>query len=165
MRLSLSLQDPAMTTHAIKTATQAVIRAVGGVDAAASFVRVGRSQLSDYQNRHSPSVVPVDVAIEMDRCAQEPVILAAMALAEGYILTPLKVGQGDLATDIEKVSHSFNETISTTLRVLADGVVEPHEVVAMRATLSSLHHAVGQALHNLRATDEKPAPAALRGVA
>lgn len=64
-----------MTTHAIKTATQAVIRAVGGVDAAASFVRVGRSQLSDYQNRHSQSVVPVDVAIEMDRCAQEPIIL------------------------------------------------------------------------------------------
>lgn len=155
-----------MTTHAIKTATQAVIRAVGGVDAAASFVRVGRSQLSDYQNRHSQSVVPVDVALEMDRCAQEPIVLAAMALAEGYILTPLKVGEGDLATDIEKVSHSFNETIATTLRVLADGVVETHEVTAMRATLSSLHRAVGHALHNLRATEkalEEPV-AALRGV-
>jgi len=156
-----------MTTHAIKTATQAVIRAVGGVDAAASFVRVGRSQLSDYQNRHSPSVVPVDVAIEMDRCAQEPIILAAMALAEGYILTPIKVGEGDLASDIEKVSHSFNETIATTLRVLADGIVEEHEVIEMRAALSCLHRVVGHALHNLRVTGAVVAetPSALRGVA
>lgn len=156
-----------MNVRKIKTATQAAIKVVGGVDAAASFVRVGRSQLSDYQNRHSQSVVPVDVAIDLDTSAQEPFILAAMALAEGYILSPLKMGEGDLATDIEKVSHSFNETIATTLRVLADGVVEEHEVTAMRATLSSLHRVVGHALNNLRATEEatKEPVATLRGVA
>lgn len=129
-----------MNVLAIKTATQAVIRRVGGIEAAASFARVGRSQLSDYQNRNVPVIVPVDVAIEMDLCAQEPIVLAAMALAEGYLLTPLKVGEGDLATDIERVSESFNKTVTTTLHVLADGKVEPHEVMSMRATLSCLIH-------------------------
>lgn len=140
-----------MTTHAIKTATQAVIRAVGGVDAAASFVRVGRSQLSDYQNRHSPSVVPVDVAIEMDRCAQEPLILSAMATTAGYALLPIKLGEGCVATSMERVAATAGQTMATTVRVLADGIVEPHEAADLSRDLAELIRVATVALQAVQA--------------
>lgn len=127
-----------MNAHAIKTATQAVIRAVGGVDAAASFVRVGRSQLSDYQNRHSSSVVPVDVAIEMDRCAQEPVILAAMAAIEGFALLPIEFGEGCAATAMGDVAASASGTMTAALRALADGRIDRSEAQDLSLRLSHL---------------------------
>ncbi|MFT8778437.1 MAG: hypothetical protein ABF893_17540, partial [Gluconacetobacter liquefaciens] len=68
---------------AIKTATKQVVSAVGGIDAAASATRVGRSQIADYYNRNSPQVVPADVAVALDQCAEHPHILSAMAHAEG----------------------------------------------------------------------------------
>ena len=141
------------TVAFIKTATQAAINRIGSIDAAASVVRVGRSQLSEYQSRNYPAVVPVDVAIVLDEFAQEPLILSAMAHAEGYTLTPLHLGHGDVAEIMEGVSLKAHLTMATTLRVLADGVVTPEEAADLSHDLANLQRVVTHALHIVRAKE------------
>ncbi|WP_244974403.1 hypothetical protein [Gluconobacter cerinus] len=54
---------------ALKTATQLAVRAIGGINAAAAVTCVGRTRISEYQNRNSETTAPVDVAIVLDEFA------------------------------------------------------------------------------------------------
>ncbi|KXV23606.1 hypothetical protein AD936_22190 [Gluconobacter japonicus] len=135
-----------MSVLAIKTATQAAIREVGSLDAAASVARVGRSQLSEYQSRNYPAVVPVDVAIVLDEFAQAPLILSAMAQAEGYSIAPIHLGKGDVAEIMESVATKSGSTMATTVRVLADGIVTVDEAHDLIADLIDLQRVVTHAL-------------------
>lgn len=135
----------------IKTATQAAIRLVGGVEAAASCTRVGKTQISEYQNRNTALVVPVDVAIELDAYAQQPLILSAMATTAGYALLPIKLGEGCVATSMEHVAATAGQTMATTVRVLADGIVEPHEAADLSRDLAELIRVATVALQAVQA--------------
>ncbi|GBQ93805.1 hypothetical protein [Gluconobacter albidus] len=139
------------TVASIKTATQAAINRIGSIDAAASVVRVGRSQLSEYQSRNYPAVVPVDVAIVLDEFAQEPLILGAMAHAAGYTLTPLHLGHGDVAEIMEGVACNAGLTMATTIRVLADGIIMPDEAADLSRDLAKLQRVVTHALQVVHA--------------
>lgn len=126
-----------MSVAAIKTATKKAIQHLGGIDAAATISRVGRSQLSDYGNRNSPQVVPVDVAVDLDTSAQEPLILAAMAHAEGFRLVPVKIsGTGHIPKELAKFSKFSSEVLQEGIESLEDGRVD---VAEARAILEHLH--------------------------
>ncbi|KFL92053.1 hypothetical protein AmDm5_0494 [Acetobacter malorum] len=117
-----------MSVAAIKTATKKAIQHLGGIDAAATISRVGRSQLSDYGNRNSPQVVPVDVAVDLDTSAQEPLILAAMAHAEGFRLVPVKIsGTGHIPKELAKFSKFSSEVLQEGIESLEDGRVDVAE--------------------------------------
>lgn len=135
---------------AIKTATKQVVGAVGGIDAAASATRVGRSQIADYYNRNSPQVVPADVAVALDQCAEHPHILAAMAHAEGYTILPIRIGEGDIAQNMQDIALGAGELMAETVRVLADGIVTEDERQALMARLQHLNHFVNHAMATLR---------------
>ncbi|WP_336946698.1 phage regulatory CII family protein [Asaia sp. HN010] len=139
-----------MNVRQIKTATQAAIQAVGGIDAAASFVRVGRSQLSDYQNRHSPSVVPVDVAVELDKCAQQPVILSVMASQLGFMLLPIDLGDGCAATSMAEVASTVGDTMNATMRALSDGKIDQHEAMDLAHRLNDVIRVTSIALQDMQ---------------
>lgn len=125
---------------AIKTATQKAIEEAGGVDAVASAVRVGRSQISDYQNKHSPSVVPVDVALDLDRYAGEPLLLAEFAKQSGYAITPFTFGEGDIAAVMQRFIRRSGSTSETTVRILADGIVTLEEANDLLKDLLDVRH-------------------------
>lgn len=135
---------------AIKTATKQAVTAVGGIDAAASATRVGRSQIADYYNRNSPQVVPADVAVALDQCAEHPHILSAMAHAEGYAILPIRVGDGDIAQDMQDIALGAGDLMSETVRVLADGIVTEDERHALMTRLQTLNHFVNHAMATLR---------------
>lgn len=116
-----------MPVPSIKTAVKEALNRIGGLDAAASVVRVGRSQLSDYGNRNSPQVVPVDVAIALDCCAQAPLILAAMAHAEQYALVPLHYGEGHIPKDLAKFAGEASLTMQRGFEALEDNLVDVAE--------------------------------------
>ncbi|MFS8368821.1 hypothetical protein [Acetobacter indonesiensis] len=116
-----------MPVPAIKTAVKEALKRIGGIDAAASIVRVGRSQLSDYGNRNSPQIVPVDVAVVLDNCAQSPLILAAMAHAEGFGLVPLHFGEGHIPKDMAKFAGEASLTIQRGFEALEDQRIDVHE--------------------------------------
>lgn len=149
-----------MTAISLKTATKASIAACGGLDAAATITRVGKTALSEYQNRNSASVVPVDIAADLDLCAEQPLILAALAQMQGYQIIALKVGDGDVAASMERVAASSGVTMATAVRVMADGIITPDEAHDLLRDVGELHRLCGHALQVLRAQF----PAALREV-
>lgn len=116
-----------MPVPAIKTATKDVIQKIGGYEAAASITRVGKSNLSDYGNHNSPLIVPVDVAVVLDCCAQQPVILAAMAHAEGYALVPIHFGEGHIPKDMADFTDKASQAIQRGFEALEDRKVDVHE--------------------------------------
>ncbi|GBQ99188.1 hypothetical protein AA23498_3432 [Acetobacter nitrogenifigens DSM 23921 = NBRC 105050] len=122
-----------MPIPSIKTATKEAVKRCGGLDAAACVVRVGKSNLSDYGNRDRPHIVPVDVAVMLDLCAQAPLILSAMAHAEGYMLVPTQFGEGHLPRDMQRFTEETSDAIRKGFEILEDGVVDVHEAQAMLA--------------------------------
>ncbi|MFT8586797.1 hypothetical protein [Acetobacter papayae] len=127
-----------MPIPAIKTATKEVVQRVGGYEAAASISRVGKSNLSDYGNRASPLIVPVDVAIVLDRCAQQPIILAAMAHAEGFALVPLHFGEGHIPKDMAEFTDKASQAIQRGFEALEDRRVDVHEAHEIARCMSDV---------------------------
>lgn len=154
------IRDPAAILASVKTATKQALDLVGGIDAAASCSRVGRSQLSEYSNRNSVQVVPIDIAIGLDQYAQQPLILAAMARVEGYTLLAIELGEGDVAVSMERIARGAGELLATTVRVLSDGVVSAAEAAELTHGLSDLNRVIHQALGVLHAL-QHPAPSAI----
>ena len=148
-----------MSVPAIKTATKKAIQQIGGIDAAVTICRVGRSQLSDYGNRNSLQCAPVDVAVDLDSCAQEPLILAAMAAAEGYRLVPVKFsGMGHIPKELAKFSKFSSEVLQEGIESLEDGQVDVSEarailehLVSSRLAMDRLEHALSKIV-----ADNKP---------
>lgn len=142
-----------MSVAAIKTATKKAIQHLGGIDAAATISRVGRSQLSDYGNRNSPQVVPVDVALDLDTSAQEPLILAAMAHAEGFRLVPVKIsGTGHIPKELAKFSKFSSEVLQEGIESLEDGRVDVAEARAVLEHVQPARQAMDRlesALHKI----------------
>ena len=137
----------------IKTATQMAVKAIGGVDPAAEASRVSRARISEYQKRHSSSVIPVDVAL--DEFAQEPLILTVMAQHLGYVLVPVHVGEGHIPSSMELVAKRAGDTMSTTVRIMADGVIDDGEAVELEAELCKLQTAVSHGLRAVRSRIKK----------
>ncbi|NVN44827.1 hypothetical protein HW537_13060 [Asaia siamensis] len=127
-----------MNLAQIKTGTQAAVRAVGGVEAAASITRVGATQISNYQTRTNPLVVPVDIAVELDRCAQQPLILSVMAAIEGYTLIPIAFGDGCAATAMGDVASSASGTMTAAIKALSDGKIDRAEAQDLSHRLNDL---------------------------
>lgn len=130
----------------LKTATKQAVEHVGGIDAAATISRVGRTQFSDYSNRQRDGMVPVDVALDLDHCAEKPLILAAMAQALGYVVIPMHIGPGDFGSDMSEVAISSGDAVSTAMRVLADNQIDPPEADEIAPKLSRTIHALQRAL-------------------
>ena len=78
-------------TGSLKGATEASYTLGGGVRCFELLTRVNASTLSKYSSfndENAQSLIPVDVAIEADRQAKSPVIVAAMARLLGHRLVP-----------------------------------------------------------------------------
>ena len=106
---------------AIKTATKTAVQVVGDFRAAASFTRVQETQLHAYTNRNQPSVVPMDVAIDLDHCAEKPIHLLEMAHALGYVVLPSHIGPGDFGKDMGAFALSSGDILVTAVLVQNDG--------------------------------------------
>ncbi|KAA8387061.1 hypothetical protein FOH24_07135 [Acetobacter tropicalis] len=141
----------------LKTATKQAVEHVGGIDAAATISRVGRTQFSDYSNRQRDGMVPVDVAIDLDHCAEKPLILAAMAHALGYMLIPHHIGPGDFGENMSEFAMSSGDILSTAMRILEDHQIDLPEANEIAPKFSRaihvLQHAMG-IVHQVQKTGE-----------
>ncbi|MBS1014467.1 phage regulatory CII family protein [Acetobacter persici] len=129
----------------LKTATKQAVEHVGGIDAAATISRVGRTQFSDYSNRQRDGMVPVDVALDLDHCAEKPLILAAMAQALGYVIIPQHIGAGDFGNDMSEFAMSSGDILSTAMRILDDHRIDPPEADEIAPKLSRAIHVLQRA--------------------
>lgn len=115
--------------QALKTAMRMLIERLGGLDATACCVRVGRSRLADYSNRNLPEMyAPVDVVLDAERVAGEPIVTATLAREQGYQLVPVgPADPRDLIPALREAAHGASELLSAVVDALADGSISEGE--------------------------------------
>jgi hypothetical protein len=72
-----------------KRAARLLIEAVGGVEAASSYCRLGKSQLSDCCNRNVVAFMPTDVVEDLEAVAPEPAYSRFLARRQAHELVRL----------------------------------------------------------------------------
>jgi len=126
--------------RAIKTATSALIEECGGVEAAATITRVGKSQLSDYANPHKPDVViPADVAADLEATTHAPLITAVLARLTHHQIMPLpEAVRGDELRACAEALRVAAEAGVTLFDAAADGLLDDAEHGVLDANLGAL---------------------------
>ena len=121
--------------QALKVRTKELWQAAGGVEAAASYTRVGRSQLSDASNRNLPCFLSVDALVDLEDVTRDtpgwPVMTRHLAQRQGFILMPvpeLPSSAAAMHDVIGAVLTQTGEAVATLGRIYADGRVDRDEV-------------------------------------
>jgi hypothetical protein len=133
---------------AVKTAWKLLVGRLGGGEAVASCTRAARSLVSDYGNIHSDRFVPVDVLLDAETVAGEPLVTAALARAQGFDLVPISaVSESDLAVEVARLgadvadlfaqisAHLGGAPLSDTQRAKALLDLSQLKLVAARAEI------------------------------
>lgn len=132
---------------------------IGGLEAAASFCRVGKSTLARYASTVSAdaeSFAPVDVVRDLEALAGEPLVTATLCGMADGVFVPVpnaSATTGDLLAMMATLSGEFNDTTRAVCTGLSDGTFcggdaerLEHELddvirvaVGMRALARSIH--------------------------
>lgn len=122
----------------IKAATMRSIVASGGLEAAAMFVRVGKTQLANYYSpNETECFVPADVAMQLDGLAGYPHILESMQAASTH---PNRKPH-DPHVLLAVLLKEAGELGSAVSQALADGTICPREAAAIVKEGSDLKEA------------------------
>lgn len=115
---------------ALKAAVARALKLAGGSASFQHSTRLHESNLSRAASPHAEDQhLPLDVALDLDREAQAPVILSELARILGYALKPLKddaAGSLALPEAIEMMSAAHKAS-ATVLAALEDGNVSTAE--------------------------------------
>jgi len=104
-----------------------LVSKTGGLEAAASFCRVGKSTLARYASNvqaDAECFAPIDVVRDLEALAGEPVVTATLcAMADGvFVSVPnTPVTTGDVLGMMAALSGEFNDTTRVVCAGLADG--------------------------------------------
>lgn len=138
--------------RSLKALTRVLISKCGGLDASAACVRVGRSQLANYHDMHSDQFAPLDVVVELEAVAGEPVMTAELARRAGCLLLPVPdAARGLLAQDMAQLGREIGETFAAYAAAIGDdGEVDLAEAEKISRELADVIRIATQALGNLR---------------
>ncbi len=142
--------------NSVKTAFKLLVQQLGGIDAAASCTRVGRSQISEYGLTASDKTVPADVIMDLEAIAGVPMVTAALARAQGYGLVMIepKRARGELAVLLARIGQDAGELFATAASALAHKRPTPAERQALLRELDDLRRTADEAMIFLNAGDE-----------
>lgn len=73
----------------LKQASKRLIKACGGLEAAAMVTRVGHSELARYYDFQEKLFMPIDVAADLESIARDPIISQSLAHMLGFVLMPI----------------------------------------------------------------------------
>ena len=142
-----------------KRAAEAAYALAGGVSLIARFVRVSKSQLTKYASdadEHEDVIIPIDVAVAVDRLAKSPVILTEIARMEGYglrLLDPDELSHGELEAlsedDVLAVMDEATDLWRLARVAYADGRIDALERRDLQRKLRRLIRAAECVLNRL----------------
>jgi hypothetical protein len=148
----------AMDIAAIKTATRALVRSVGGIEAAAMVCRYGKSAIAEGYDPHRPDrTLPVDVLADLERCAAEPFVTAVLARLAGYVLTPIAASAMPETQAVADVGSTSSAAFAEFAAGMADGRLSGAERAALADRLVAVNEASARAVAALLAHREDPA--------
>ena len=146
--------------NALKTAMRLLVQRLGGYASAELSCRATMSMLSDYGNPDCNRWAPVDVVLDVETVAGQPLVTAALARAQGYELVPVHPhGEGKLPRSLADIGREVGTLFATAADALADGVVTEAERLDLRRDLEALRRVCGEAMAIL-AMPPIPAPGA-----
>lgn len=119
----------------VKAATFKAVQKIGGIEAAAEYIRVGKSSLATYYSVHHPeNFVPADVAITLDEQAGYPFIAEALTRAFKPIIgdttNPHKL-LGRMISESGELGAIFSNALS-------DGRICPKEAAQIKQEAEDL---------------------------
>lgn len=113
---------------ALKAVTAQSLSQAGG-EHMSPYTRKSPAQLYRYGKRNDPNYAPLDVVLELDRMAEQPIITAQLAAFLGFRLVAVD-SRDDRASLTDLVSDFIGETSDVSRTVLqadADGEITPRE--------------------------------------
>jgi hypothetical protein len=142
--------------NSLKTHVRRLIALLGGIEAAATVTRVGRSRLAEYADVHAQDRhMPIDILLDLELAAGDPLVTAQLAAAQGYVINPLQFGEGDVAEALARVSKDAGTTLSDAVQAIRDGL-PADERIKLVADLTELQRAAQAALGALGAAPPGP---------
>lgn len=141
---------------ALKTASRALVRGVGGIEAAALVCRYQKSAIAE---ACSPNVadrtLPLDVVADLERCAGQPVVTRVLAGLAGHALLPLPAPVTAEAAGIARVLARAASVGARFAEAMADGAISPGERQALKDELLAVLDAAGQGVAALDAASDR----------
>lgn len=133
--------------NALKTAVKQTVADLGGLDAAASCTRVGRSQIFDYGSIGTDKFIPIDVALDLELISGNPRITRALAEAQGYELQPIEGSPTHQLIDcLSRISEENGRLFrDVTLHLKGDGHLARSKVAEVMRDMSELIQAAKEA--------------------
>lgn len=144
-----------MNRAALKTAVRLTLQRLGGLDAAATCCRVGRSNLSDYGSlAHPDRHIPADVILDLETIAGEALITAALARAQGYRLEPVAAQRnGDVVSPTQRLMRAAADLSAQLLDALDDQTISGDERDGLLATAALARQAADAVMSGLQTGD------------
>ena len=151
----------------LKTLTRVLIERVGGLDAAASCTRVGRSVLSGYQSPHVAQFIPEDVSTRLECVAVAPILTEERARRVGYQLVRADGAvRGNVPQLLAKLGGECAELHAAFAEAISDGHLCATDRAAITREASHVLRKVSDllaALNEANALDARPGSIVLRG--
>lgn len=121
---------------ALKAVTAQALSQAGGEHMAAHTTK-SPAQLYRYGQRNDPAFAPVDVVLEIDRMAEQPIITAQLAASLGFRLVPIAAAEktASLTSLISRFIGEASDVARTALEADEDG---EHSPIEKRAILKEL---------------------------
>jgi hypothetical protein len=140
--------------NGLKTAFKRVLDDLGGIEAAASCTRVGKSQLSDYGNIACDKMVPVDVVLDLELVSGQPHVTAALAATQGFELLPVdKRPTHELLASLARIADDNGRLFGDVARMIG-GMPTEHHRSLLRRHLTNVVAAAREALAAVPEEDE-----------
>ncbi|ATN32881.1 hypothetical protein ACO34A_03580 [Rhizobium sp. ACO-34A] len=118
----------------LKASTRAAIIAAGKAKQLSACSRVSEAQISRYVGDY-PDFIPVDVMLDCEMLAGQPVITAALADMQGYRLVPI-AGEDGVGLTFDHVLDAVH-TVGELLRAYRDGHADGHLNEAERREITN----------------------------
>ncbi len=134
----------------LKAATERSLKRAGGGSAVAEQTRVETAQLSKYKAQQEDlAFMPIDVAVDCDMLAGNPIILSAMAATLGYSVSPLGAAPVRYAPElVGALIREVGEASAAILDAMSDG----KQTDAERTKIAKEIDEAAMALWKLRAS-------------
>ncbi|WP_414832166.1 hypothetical protein [Afifella sp. YEN Y35] len=118
----------------LKSATDRALREAGGAECVQHATRVRHPALSKYASSgddFADRFMPLDIALDVDRAAGRPIILATLAALQGYELRPFgeseEAPRPDWSALLAGVTRETAEASVALLEALSDGKIDTRE--------------------------------------
>lgn len=141
---------PSAWFYRLKAAQRDLIKRVGGIERAGDIANVSKSQMGRFNNDGDPELMPLQVALMLQRECGVPLMTDAMAGLEGYRLT--RPEEGSAAANATIMS-SYAETVVQAGELISRGALAFADGKLTAAEAAGIDRAAGlleQGLSELR---------------